>query len=80
MKKVCLGLALGGGAARGLAHIGVLRALEDYKVPIGLIAGASMGAIIGAIYAMEPSAASLQQHFTEYLDSEAFKDSLSRLS
>jgi NTE family protein len=68
MKKVRLGLALGGGAARGLAHIGVLQALEDCKVPIGLIAGASMGAIIGAIYAMEPSAARLQQHFTEYLD------------
>lgn len=75
MKKVRLGLALGGGAARGLAHIGVLQALEDCKVPIGLIAGASMGAIIGAIYAMEPSAARLQQHFTEYLDSEAFKES-----
>jgi NTE family protein len=48
-KKV--GLALGGGAARGLAHIGVLEALEHEGIPIDMIAGTSMGAIIGAFYA-----------------------------
>ncbi|MFC1917939.1 patatin-like phospholipase family protein [Chloroflexota bacterium] len=49
MKKV--GLALGGGVARGLAHIGVLEVLEREGIPINLIAGTSIGAAIGAIYA-----------------------------
>ena len=47
-KKV--GLALGGGAARGLAHIGVLAALDESAVPIDCITGTSMGAMIGAAY------------------------------
>lgn len=46
-----VGLALGGGVARGLAHIGVLSVLEDAGVPIDFISGTSMGAIIGAAYA-----------------------------
>lgn len=47
-KKV--GLALGGGGARGWAHIGVIRALEEHNVPIDYIAGTSIGALVGAIY------------------------------
>ena len=46
-----LGLVLGGGGARGLAHIGVLQVLEENHIPIHLIAGTSMGAIVGALYA-----------------------------
>ncbi len=46
-----LGLALGGGAARGLAHIGVLKVLEAEAVPVFGIAGTSIGAFIGALYA-----------------------------
>ena len=46
-----IGLALGGGAARGWAHIGVLRALEELEVPVDAIAGTSMGALVGAIAA-----------------------------
>jgi NTE family protein len=45
-----VGLALGGGAARGLAHIGVLSVLEEACIPIDYIAGTSMGAMIGASY------------------------------
>ena len=45
-----VGLALGGGAARGLAHIGVLAALEEAEIPIDYLAGTSMGAMIGAAY------------------------------
>ncbi|OLD64715.1 MAG: hypothetical protein AUI47_04585 [Acidobacteria bacterium 13_1_40CM_2_68_5] len=45
------GLALSGGGARGLAHIGVLKVLEDLRVPIDVIAGTSMGAIVGGLYA-----------------------------
>jgi NTE family protein len=46
-----IGYALGGGAARGLFHIGVLSVLEEYGVAPDIIAGTSMGAIIGALYA-----------------------------
>lgn len=46
------GVVLGGGGARGLAHIGVLRALVEAKAPIDLVAGTSMGAVIGGAFAM----------------------------
>lgn len=45
-----VGLALGGGVARGLAHIGVLTVLQEAKIPIDYLAGTSMGALIGAAY------------------------------
>ncbi len=48
--RIKVGLALGGGVARGLAHIGVLSVLEKANLPIDCIAGTSMGAIIGAAY------------------------------
>ena len=47
----CTGLVLGGGGARGAAHIGVLRELERQRVPVCAIAGTSMGAVVGALYA-----------------------------
>lgn len=46
-----IGLALGGGAFRGIAHIGVLQVLEENAVPIDAIAGTSIGSLIGGIYA-----------------------------
>jgi len=46
-----IGLALGSGGARGLAHIGVLRVFEEHQIPIDFIAGSSMGSLIGALYA-----------------------------
>src|ERR1700704_1789410 len=49
--KPKIGLALGGGFARGLAHIGVLRVFEQYQIPIQYIAGVSAGAIVAAAYA-----------------------------
>lgn len=55
-----VGLALGGGAARGFAHIGVLEVFEEAKIPIDMVAGCSCGAIIGALYAAGISAR--QQH------------------
>jgi NTE family protein len=45
-----IGLALGGGFARGIAHIGVLKVLEEANIPIKFVAGTSVGALIGAIY------------------------------
>lgn len=50
-QKIKVGLALGGGGARGLAHMGVLKALEEEKIPIHAIAGTSMGAVVGGAYA-----------------------------
>jgi len=50
-KKTKIGLALGSGAARGLAHIGVLRVLEKGTIPTDMIAGTSAGALVGALYA-----------------------------
>jgi NTE family protein len=46
-----IGLALGGGFARGYAHLGVLKVFEEQKIPIGCISGSSIGSIIGAAYA-----------------------------
>jgi len=50
MSKKKIGIALGGGAARGIAHIGVLEVLEKEGIPIDLVAGISAGAVVGAIY------------------------------
>ena len=50
-RKKRVGLALSGGAARGLAHVGVLDVLHQEEIPIDMIAGTSAGAIMGAIYA-----------------------------
>ncbi|MBN1621524.1 MAG: patatin-like phospholipase family protein [Endomicrobiales bacterium] len=49
-KRPKIALVLGGGGARGLAHIGVLKVLEEEKVPIDIVTGTSVGALIGALY------------------------------
>lgn len=51
MQRPKVGLVLSGGAARGLAHIGVLKALEEQGIRVDAIAGTSMGAVIGGLYA-----------------------------
>src|SRR4030042_1219076 len=53
-------LVLGGGAARGFAHVGVIRALEQEKIPIDLIVGTSVGSLIGAIYASDMNSFELE--------------------
>jgi NTE family protein len=58
---VGIGLALGGGFARGIAHVGVLKVLEEEGIPIRCIAGTSVGALIGAAYCSGVSAAELEQ-------------------
>lgn len=55
------GLVLSGGGARGMAHIGVLKQLEARNIPIHAIAGTSMGAVIGGLYAAGYSASELEQ-------------------
>jgi NTE family protein len=61
LKPPRIGLALGGGFARGLAHVGVLKVLEEEKIPIDFIAGTSVGAVIGAAYASGISAKELEE-------------------
>lgn len=53
-------LVLGGGAARGFAHVGVLRVLEQEKIPINMIVGTSVGSLIGAMYASNPNSFQLE--------------------
>ena len=55
-----IGLVLSGGGARGLAHVGVLKVLEERHVPVDSIAGTSMGAVIGGLYASGMSAAEIE--------------------
>jgi predicted acylesterase/phospholipase RssA/CRP-like cAMP-binding protein len=56
LRGVRIGLALGGGAARGMAHLGVLKSLEQHGIYVDLLAGTSAGAMVGALYAsgMDP--------------------------
>jgi len=54
-----VGVALSGGAARGLAHIGVLKVLEEAGVPVDVITGTSMGSVVGGLYAVGYTAAQL---------------------
>ena len=72
-----IGLVLSGGGARGIAHIGVLKILEEMRVPIDCITGTSMGAIVGGLYAAGASPAELEKLVTDISWNEAFKDKLS---
>jgi len=58
--KPKVALVLGGGAARGFAHVGVLRALEQEKISVDMIVGTSVGSLIGALYASNPDSFELE--------------------
>ena len=66
--KIKIGLALGGGGARGLAHIGVIKVLERENIPIDVTTGTSMGAIIGGVYALERDILSVEKNTKKYSD------------
>jgi len=73
MKK--LAIALGGGGARGLAHVGFLRVIEKEKIPVARISGCSMGAMVGGAYALYQSADAVEEltyHFIEHPLFEGF--------
>ena len=67
-----IGLVLSGGGARGLAHVGVLKVLEEMQVPIDVIAGTSMGAIVGGLYASGMRAAELERELRAVRWNEVF--------
>jgi len=73
--SVKIGIALGGGGARGLAHAGVLKVLEEEGIPLHYITGTSIGAVVGAAYAQNPQTDFLIERFEQSLD-EAFYSQL----
>ncbi len=73
-----IGLVLGGGGARGFAHISVIKELERKKIPIDCIAGTSMGALIGGLYASGMSIEDIEKMVVELNWADTFDDSLDR--
>jgi NTE family protein len=69
-----IGLVLSGGGARGVAHVGVLKVLEDMHVPVDAIAGTSMGAVVGGLYASGLSAREIEKIMTSLNWQDAFRD------
>lgn len=70
--KVCL--VLSGGGARGAAHVGVIKVLEEYRVPIDCIAGTSMGSLVGAAYASGTSVADMEKIMGGLSTNTLFRD------
>lgn len=73
-----IGLVLAGGGALGMAHVGVLKVLEENRVPIAYVAGTSMGSIIGAAFATGQRVDAMEQLLIESNWDEIFSDSVNR--
>ena len=73
-----IGLALGGGGARGLAHIGVLKVFEKEHIPVDIIVGTSIGALVGGAYAAGMGSDAIEKRLEEYLESPEFQSSAIR--
>ena len=73
-----IGLVLSGGGARGAAHIGIIKVLEEMRIPIDYIGGTSMGSIIGGLYASGMSSDELEKTVTGVDWDEAFSDLIPR--
>jgi NTE family protein len=71
---VKIALVLGGGGTRGFAHIGVIRILKKEKIPISLIIGTSMGAVIGGAYALRPDIDLLERRLLEIVSRKEIFD------
>ena len=69
-----LGLALGSGGARGLAHCGVLDAFAEAGLPIDVVGGTSMGSLVGALYARRPDPATVWRELHDYVEDSEFAD------
>ncbi|MDE6681853.1 MAG: patatin-like phospholipase family protein, partial [Muribaculaceae bacterium] len=63
-KRQTVGLVLSGGGAKGIAHVGVIRALEENDIPVNYVTGTSMGAIVGSLYSCGWSPARMMELFT----------------
>ncbi|MDG5767322.1 patatin-like phospholipase family protein [Balneolales bacterium ANBcel1] len=76
--RFTVGLALSGGGAAGLAHIGVLKVLEEAGIPVDVVSGTSMGAIIGALYAIGYSAEQIEEEVRRIDWRELFEEPIHR--
>jgi len=74
MRKFKIGLALGGGGARGIAHIGVLKVLEKNGIKPDFIAGTSMGAIVGAMYCCGMSTAEMEKKVAQFVTTDIYRE------
>jgi len=77
-KRPVVGLVLSGGGAKGLAHVGVLKALEEMKIPVDIIVGTSAGSAVGGLYAMGMPLGELEDRFHELNWHLGFTDEASR--
>jgi NTE family protein len=68
------GIALGGGGARGLAHVGILEVLEEHNIRPKFVAGTSMGAVVGALYSLQGSTQGLRDRAKQMVASKEFKN------
>ena len=69
-----IGLALSGGGARGIAHVGVLKVLEEMRIPIHCVTGASMGSVVGGAFAAGTSPSKLERIVLDANWNEIFRD------
>ncbi len=72
IKHPKIGLALGSGGARGIAHVGVLKTLEKHNIPIDYIAGSSIGALIGAMYASDKDISKIESQINDFSRMKGF--------
>jgi predicted acylesterase/phospholipase RssA len=77
-KRPSVGVVLSGGGAKGIAHIGVLKVLEEVGIPVDYIAGTSMGSIIGGLYATGYDAGRLETITTGQNWNKLLSDNISR--
>jgi NTE family protein len=70
-ERTCV--VLGGGGSRGLSHLGVLQVLERERIPIHTLVGTSVGAVVGAVYALDPDAIGVTRRALSYLKSAQFR-------
>lgn len=78
--RPCVGLVLGGGGARGAAHVGVLKVLERERIPVCAIAGTSMGAVVGSLYASGMTPAEIEKALASVDWKDLFQDDPGRAS
>ena len=71
LQRPRIGLALGGGGAKGAAHVGVLTLLEDMRIPVDCVVGTSMGALVGGAYAVGMTAGEVERAIREISWSQA---------
>ena len=80
LQRPKVALVLSGGGARGFAHVGVLRALKDLRVPIDMVVGTSMGAVVGGAYASGRSVDELEAFDLGDLHGSSFRGCPHRVS